>query len=626
MGTPGRGGIDARPATPHTPTQTPVSRPYQVLARKWRPQRFDDVVGQIGVTQTLRNAIQRGRIAQSFIFSGARGVGKTTTARILARALNCEHGPTADPCGTCDACVEIAEGRDIDVIELDAATHTGVDNVREVIIEGLGIAPARDRYKIFIIDEVHMLSNSSFNALLKSVEEPPPHVVFMMATTELHKIPETIRSRSQEFELRTIGARSVADQLARIAEAEQIQADPDALLLLARSGEGSMRDALSAFDQVIAFAGERITSADVASVLGLIGRDVLMDMAEIVADGRASDVFEAVGRLVESGQDLKLVVRELTGLVRDLMIVSIDPTRLEDPELATDAERLQALAARFSREDLLRAFDVLARAEQDVRYAAQPRYHLEMALLRWIHLGNLMPIAEVLEALGSGRPLPGGGAARPSAPPRPATPTASATSAGSALRRLTEASASRTVAPPPAVAAAPTPTPAPASAPAPARAVAPPPSSPPPSVAAPSVVASPAPVVPAAAPVVPLGPGDEITQLVEALRKSNRTFFGTALARATFVIEGTKLVLTVGGNFEQTRCEGRRSWIEETAQQVLGRKLLLEIRVVAQATEGQVDPVETDKARLKEQALKSEAVQAMLDVFAAEIRDAEEIQ
>jgi DNA polymerase-3 subunit gamma/tau len=580
-----------------------VSRPYQVLARKWRPQRFDDVVGQIGVTQTLRNAIQRGRIAQSFIFSGARGVGKTTTARILARALNCEHGPTADPCGTCDACVEIAEGRDIDVIELDAATHTGVDNVREVIIEGLGIAPARDRYKIFIIDEVHMLSNSSFNALLKSVEEPPPHVVFMMATTELHKIPETIRSRSQEFELRTIGARSVADQLARIAEAEQIQADPDALLLLARSGEGSMRDALSAFDQVIAFAGERITSADVASVLGLIGRDVLMDMAEIVADGRASDVFEAVGRLVESGQDLKLVVRELTGLVRDLMIVSIDPTRLEDPELATDAERLQALAARFSREDLLRAFDVLARAEQDVRYAAQPRYHLEMALLRWIHLGHLMPIAEVLEALGSGRPLPGGGVARPAAPPRPATPTAPATSAGSALRRLTEASAARTVAPPPAAAAAPAPP------------------SPPPSVAA-----APAPVVQSAAPVVPLGPGDEITQLVEALRKSNRTFFGTALARATFVIEGTKLVLTVGGNFEQTRCEGRRSWIEETVQQVLGRKLLLEIRVVAQATEGQVDPVETDKARLKEQALKSEAVQAMLDVFAAEIRDAEEIQ
>jgi DNA polymerase-3 subunit gamma/tau len=605
-----------------------VSRPYQVLARKWRPQRFDDVVGQIGVTQTLRNAIQRGRIAQSFIFSGARGVGKTTTARILARALNCEHGPTADPCGTCDSCIEIAEGRDIDVIELDAATHTGVDNVREVIIEGLGIAPARDRYKIFIIDEVHMLSNSSFNALLKSIEEPPPHVVFMMATTELHKIPETIRSRSQEFELRTIGARSVAEQLAHIAEAEQIVADADALLLLARSGEGSMRDALSAFDQVIAFAGERITAADVASVLGLIGRDVLMDMAEIVADGRASDVFDAVGRLVESGQDLKLVVRELTGLVRDLMVVSVDPTRLQDPELAPDAERLQALAARFSREDLLRAFDVLARAEQDVRYAAQPRYHLEMALLRWIHLGHLAPIADVLEALGHGRPMPAGAVVRPAAslqrPASPGGPGASAPAApGSALRRLSEAAAARPVA------ASPAPPPAPRVAP-------PPPAEPtrvaeaPPAAARVEVASPPRPDVVGAAEPAPTSAdassAGSIERLVDALRKSNRTFFGTALARAIFVVDANKLVLTVGGNFEQARCEGRRSWIEDTAQQVFGRKLLLDIRVVLQAGEAAADPVEQDKARLKEQALKSEAVQAMLDVFAAEIRDAEEIQ
>ncbi|WP_396626217.1 DNA polymerase III subunit gamma/tau [Luteitalea sp.] len=605
-----------------------MSRPYQVLARKWRPQRFDDVVGQIGVTQTLRNAINRGRIAQSFIFSGARGVGKTTTARILARALNCETGPTADPCGTCDACIEIAEGRDIDVIELDAATHTGVDNVREVIIEGLGISPARDRYKIFIIDEVHMLSNSSFNALLKSVEEPPPHVVFMMATTELHKIPETIRSRSQEFELRTIGARSVAEQLGRIAEAEQLNADPDALLLLARSGEGSMRDALSAFDQVIAFAGERITAADVASVLGLIGRDVLMDMADIVADRRAADVFDAVGRLVESGQDLKLVVRELTGLVRDLMVVSLDPSRLEDPELATDAERLQALAARFSREDLLRAFDVLARAEQDVRYAAQPRYHLEMALLRWIHLGHLAPIAEVLEALGSGRPMPAGSPARAATPavtrPSAPTPTPSAAPAsGSALRRLTESARAASAAPAAAApASAPTPAPAPAVAPAPAATA---PSAPATRVTPPPPASSPAGPPSEAAEPAPLAGSGTLEHLIEALRKSNRTFFGTALARATFAIEGSKLLLTVGGNFEQARCEGRRSWIEETAQQVLGRRHVLEIRVVAQAVEATPDPTELDRARLKEQALKSEAVQATLDVFAADVRDAEEI-
>src|SRR6266480_250401 len=256
---------------------------YQVIARKWRPQKFDDVVGQQAVTRTLRNALASGRLAQAFVFAGPRGVGKTTTARILARALSCVNGPTAEPCGTCDACREISEGRDIDVLEIDAATHTQVDNVREVIIAGLSIMPVRNRYKVFIIDEVHQLSAHSFNALLKSIEEPPPHVVFMMATTELSKIPETVLSRSQVYEFRTISSRQIAAQLRKIADAETIAVSDDSLQLIARAADGSMRDAQSMLDQVLAFTGTTIGPDDVATVLGLVGRDLLLDAVEAVA-------------------------------------------------------------------------------------------------------------------------------------------------------------------------------------------------------------------------------------------------------------------------------------------------------------------------------------------------------
>src|SRR5580765_4382316 len=240
---------------------------YQVIARKWRPKKFDDVIGQQAVTRTLGNALKSGRLAQAFVFAGPRGVGKTTTARILARALSCVNGPTPDPCGACEACVEIAEGRDIDVLEIDAATHTGIDNIREVIISGLAIRPVRNRYKIFIIDEVHQLSAASFNSLLKSIEEPPPHVVFMMATTELEKIPETVRSRSQVYEFRTISTKAIADQLRRIVDAEQIAVGDDALQLIARDADGSMRDAQSKLDQIIAFTGQTIATDDVSTVL-----------------------------------------------------------------------------------------------------------------------------------------------------------------------------------------------------------------------------------------------------------------------------------------------------------------------------------------------------------------------
>src|SRR5262249_22937686 len=321
-----------------------------------------------------------------------------------------------------DACVEIAEGRDIDVLEIDAATHTQVDNVREVIIAGLSIAPVRNRYKVFIIDEVHQLSNASFNALLKSIEEPPPHVVFMMATTELDKIPETVLSRSQVYEFRTISTKTIADKLRQIVDTDGISVGDDSLQLIARDAEGSMRDAQSKLDQVIAFTGNTITGDDVATVLGLVGRDLLLDTLQAVADDAAPQAFALAARAVEMGYDLRAVCRELSRMVRDLLVVSVDPSRLTDSEIAGEGERdrVKALAGRFSREDLLRAFDLLTKAESDIKAAAQPRYHLEMALLRWMYVRKLTPIEDLMAGSGSGSapsPRPVAAAPRPASPP-----------------------------------------------------------------------------------------------------------------------------------------------------------------------------------------------------------------
>ena len=320
--------------------QFPESLAYQVLARKWRPQRFDDVIGQRGVTQTLRNAIAANRIAQSFVFSGPRGVGKTTTARILARALNCEKGPTADPCGVCDACIEIAEGRDIDVFEIDAATHTQVDKVREIIIAGLGMAPVRNRYKIFIIDEVHRLSPAAFDALLKSIEEPPPHVVFMMATTEIEKVPATIQSRSQVFELKTIGVKAIADQLRRIADSEKIAVDERrAAADCARRRRQHARrpERARPGDRVCRRHDHRRRRHDGA------GAGAARSADRDGGGGRARGCDRSCSISLRGPSNrattCALVIRELARLTRDLLVLGIDPSRVSDPEIAAEGER-----------------------------------------------------------------------------------------------------------------------------------------------------------------------------------------------------------------------------------------------------------------------------------------------
>jgi len=553
---------------------------FQVLARKWRPQRFDDVVGQQAVTRTLKNALVSKRLAQAFVFAGPRGVGKTTTARILSRALNCVKGPTPDPCGQCDACIEIAEGRDIDVLEIDAATHTQVDNVREVIIAGLGILPVRNRYKVFIIDEVHQLSGSSFNALLKSIEEPPPHVVFMMATTELDRIPETVLSRSQVYEFRTISTKIIADQLRRIVDVEGIQVGDDSLQLIARDAEGSMRDAQSKLDQVIAFTGKTVTAADVATVLGLVGRDLLLDAIEAVAAQDAPAAFSLTATAVEMGYDLRLVCRELSRVVRDLLVLSVDPSRMDDPEIAgeNERERLTALARRFSREDLLRAFDLLTKTEADIRTAAQPRYHLEMALLKWIYLQKLMPIEDLIAGAGSGKVPTGPTTSQPRISPAPLKPSPVSSGSGRSLQP---------------------PQPAPEQAPRQRTAATP--------------------------------ETSFKDALLAEVRKAKVVFYQTVVAQAQRIeVTPDRVTFTFSASQRALRemFEQNRGWLESLAQQVSGRKVVVASANGADSATppAAAEPPKPDKkAALKEQALADAGVQALLDVFPAEIRDVEEM-
>ncbi|MDQ2976211.1 MAG: DNA polymerase III subunit gamma/tau [Acidobacteriota bacterium] len=394
---------------------------YQVIARKWRPQTFDEVTGQEPITRTLRNAIEHQRLHHAYLFSGARGVGKTTTARLLAKALNCHKAqlPTATPCRAddptaCASCSEISEGRSIDVQEIDAASHTGIDNVRETIIGTIGFAPARDRYKIFIIDEVHMLSPSSFNALLKTIEEPPPRVVFIMATTERHKVPETILSRCQQFEFRTIATAKILERLRLIAEAEKISIPDDALREIARSGEGSMRDAQSAFDQVISFAGSKIQKEDVETALGVASADTLIRVVKGIASHEPAEALAVVDDVVMRGHDLRNFCRDLLAHFRDLLVTKVSGSDELLESAICDRDELKRQTALFSETDLVRFFHSLAETETLLKTAAHPRYQLEVGLVKLMEMRRLESLGQLMERLGAleealrtGKPLTG---------------------------------------------------------------------------------------------------------------------------------------------------------------------------------------------------------------------------
>jgi DNA polymerase-3 subunit gamma/tau len=375
---------------------------YQVIARKWRPQTFSDLVGQSHVTSTLANAIKNDRVAHAYIFSGARGVGKTTAARILAKALNCAKGPTAEPCGECDSCKEIAAGTSLDVIEIDAASNRGIDQIRE-LREMVRYAPAASRSKVVLLDEAHMLTSEASNALLKTLEEPPDRVIFVMATTQPEDLADTIRSRSQHFHFRALTFAEITGRLEEIAAKEDLKIEPGALAVIARMAEGSLRDALSLLEQARAYCGDVIPDKEVRELLGVVPEDSLHELVAAIAEGSADRALGLVHTFQKEGRNLQHFCREAIRHMRNLLIARV--CGADSDLIAATADQRPALAlaaAQFTEEDLTRFFQILLQTDGDLRHKPDPRVHLEMGLLRLINAQRLAPMEELLAELRSG--------------------------------------------------------------------------------------------------------------------------------------------------------------------------------------------------------------------------------
>ncbi len=585
---------------------------YQVIARKWRPQQFEDVVGQGAITRALSNALRTGRLHHAYLFAGPRGVGKTTCARLFARALNCVEGPTPTPCGACPSCQETLTGNSLDVLEIDAASHTGVDNIREVIIATVGNRPARDRYKVFIIDEVHMLSTSSFNALLKTLEEPPPHVVFIMATTELHKLPETILSRCQVYEFRTVGVDVIADRLRQIAEAEQVPISRAALVQIAHAGRGSLRDAQSALEQVLAFAGTstEIDEAAVRDALGLIGIGWLSEVVEAIHKSDAAAVLLDVERLVRTGHDLRQFLRELMTYLRHLLVAQLAGA---DRELLPVAESEVAVIKKqsqyFTVAELIRLFSLVADLEMQIRAAEDPRPLVEVGLVKLTQLGHLKPLEDILARLDTLlaeglRPLPVSSPAaattgkRPSTTARPTPPLPS----GPRPERPT-----RTESGPPDRQ--------------PLR-LAPPPETPPPEPPLDAALLSAAP--PADDSFDPTNAHDVLARIKQRAEQE-KPFLATQLDRVQSARwDGDRFELSFGPEAKSHEASVReaRAFLQEVLQALTGRQVSLVTRL-----EGSQPPVASEPApNRREKPLRAEAerhpaVKDLQRLFGAELFD-----
>jgi DNA polymerase-3 subunit gamma/tau len=591
---------------------------YQVIARKWRPQTFSDLVGQSHVTSTLANAIKNDRVAHAYIFSGARGVGKTTAARILAKALNCAKGPTAEPCGECDSCKEIAAGTSLDVIEIDAASNRGIDQIRE-LREMVRYAPAASRSKVVLLDEAHMLTSEASNALLKTLEEPPDRVIFVMATTQPEDLADTIRSRSQHFHFRALTFSEITGRLEEIATKEALKIEPGALAVIARMAEGSLRDALSLLEQARAYCGDVIPDKEVRELLGVVPEDSLNELVAAIAEGSADRALGLVHTFQKEGRNLQHFCREAIRHMRNLLIARV--CGADSDLIAATADQRPALAkaaAQFTEEDLTRFFQILLETDGDLRHKPDPRVHLEMGLLRLINAQRLAPMEELLAELRSGTSsgtaagAARSGAVRSSRVPEAteAAPPATPAQNFSALPETSFAPPSRTSAPSFAAAAA-----------APARAeTKSAPATEPPAAAAPESE----PEIAAPAKTRAEGITEEQVAEIKTAIQAEQKFLGEIVQQGSrWELEGTELRIYFSPDKRAFKemMEGRDSLekVRTSSSKVLGRPVRVCARVEAVAAAA---PRETsDTQELREQFERDPMVRSMLQRFGGKISE-----
>lgn len=608
---------------------------YQVIARKYRPQTFSDLAGQEHITRTLSRALDQQRLHHAYLFAGVRGTGKTTSARILAKGLNCHKGVTSQPCLQCPSCLEIASGNSLDVLEIDAASNTGVDNVRDVIINNIAMAPARDRYKVFVIDEVHMLSTSAFNALLKTLEEPPSHVIFIMATTELHKLPDTILSRCQQFEFRQIPTEKIFQRLREIADSENIKINDEALREIARAGAGSLRDAQSAFDQVIAFSGSEITEDDITASLGLVSTATLGRFAEAIANRDTAGTINLVEEVFARGYDLRNFTRELMAYLRHLLVVKSGITSGELLGVAdVEINKLAKLAAQFSEEDLVRCFHLLAETEKEVKDSPHPRFQLEIGLVKLAHASRLRTLDELIERLSNLESGLGSGSISTAASARPA-PAREASSYSPSVRPTQSEPPARTQ--PMKPQAAPPARPAPVSntmpeppdfpdfdpneyfdsADMPEAEVSIPSNLPPRS----SSVAEAKPVTQAATQVTP---GREVEAVLKEVQKLNRPLILMALedAQSRSYQNGVLTVTFAKDDAVAKRLRDSGTLFRTVGEKLFGQAIRVEVQINGEAANNAqpvIDQTAVKRQELKEAAMQNPAVRRVMEEFRGEI-------